>query len=107
MKAGLSPPGVSRLGLVEYTSQVPAGPADSAFEPARLTKLAPVPKVAPASPSIDAPAAMVKLPVPACITTAPAPATEAFTLIALKAVSVRVAAGLVHAIGALTLMSPK
>ena len=82
MKAGVSPPDVSSVGLVEYTSHVPEGPADSALAPAELTKLAPVPNVTPASPSIDAPAAMVRLPVPACITTVPAPVTGAFTLMA-------------------------
>src|ERR1700722_10882598 len=107
MKPGARPPVVSSVGLVEYTSQrLPAEPADSALAPALLMKFAAVLKLTPALTSIEAPAAMVRLPVPACMTTAPAPLMTAFTLIALKAVSVSVPAGLLHVSGALTLMSP-
>src|SRR5580704_5097999 len=100
MKPGARPPVVSSVGLVEYTSQrLPAEPADSALAPALLMKFAAVLKLTPASPSTEAPAAIVRLPVPACMTTAPLPLTTAFTLIALKAVRVSVAAALVHVRG--------
>ena len=83
MKPGESPPVVSCVGFVEYTSQRLPPVADSPPAPARLMKSRPVPSVTPALPAIDAPEAMVKLPLAACMTTGPAPETEAFTLIAL------------------------
>src|SRR3984957_12722702 len=74
--------------------------------PALFTKLAPVPRVTPAVPVIVPPEASVRLPLVACMTTAPAPLIGEFTLMPLKADNVRVAAALVQVMGALTLMSP-
>ncbi|MGF6984362.1 hypothetical protein QFZ99_003839 [Paraburkholderia atlantica] len=81
-------------------------PVLTAALPALLMKFALVASVTPAPPVIAAPAAIVRLPVPACIVTAPEPVTDAFRLIALSASSVRLAFALVQLIAELTLISP-